>query len=81
MATISARIDTEFGEAFLWWDEQDPGNPGWVLRYHLERPDEGNEGTGRRNLDEILSCDDPDDVDAARTEAEAILRREGVRMP
>lgn len=72
-------IDTAFGPANLHFEHaSDPNNPGWVLRYHLAPP--GDEALGRRNLDEILTSDDPDDPDEAEREARAFLTRNGIQV-
>lgn len=72
-------IDTEHGPALVWWDStSDPGNPGWVLRYHLE-PEDSPDALGRRNLDQPLYVDaGPDGIADAEREALRFFVREGV---
>lgn len=53
---------------FVWWDDQDPTNPGWVLRYWLNV----DEWT-----DEPLDAADRDDPDEAADEARRMLPQPG----
>lgn len=61
MTDITATIPTRHGDALVAWDDQDPTNPGWFLRY--------SNGT-QDHLDEILSADT---LDEAIVEARAFL--------
>lgn len=60
-------IATEHGNAVLWWDDQDPDNPGWVLRQPTENG---------QHLDEPF--DAPQDPQAATTAALVELGRQGI---
>lgn len=73
MTTEITTIDTEHGDALVWFDaESDPQAAGWVLRYSNGDQD---------NLDEILNVE-PDDRDGDLAVAEAVrfLTRNGIAV-
>jgi hypothetical protein len=58
----------EHAEPYLWYDDRDENNEGWVLRYSL------GEDVGQVHLDEALDVCDWDDEQEAVYEARRFLR-------
>lgn len=54
-------------EPYVWFDDRDPDNPGWVLRYST------GEELGRRHLDEPLDASNPNKPKQAQREAARFL--------
>jgi hypothetical protein len=54
------------GHPFVWFDDSDPSDPGWVLRYW--------DAAGEQN-DNPLDADNPDDEAAALNEARTVFER------
>lgn len=64
-----AEYDTATGSALVIWDETDPSNPGYFLRYTDRH---GNQ------VDRIMESDADTSHDDAEAEAQTFLRNSGL---